>query len=74
MSRVTYYVALPLSRNEESDLAHMNQCVEPLSFLLAEPHAILLYGDLFPGHESSPSLRCGAIDSEFHRIINDTRH
>jgi hypothetical protein len=42
----------------------VDQCVEPLSLLIAKLHDIPLYGDLFRGHESSPSVRCGAIDSK----------
>src|SRR5271165_6484171 len=37
-------------------------------------HDILLYGDLFGGHESAPSLRCGAIDSTILLTVNDGRH
>ena len=55
-------------------LAHVDQCVEPLSLLIAKLHDIPLYGDLFRGHESSPSLRCGAIDSKIPRIVNDVRY
>src|ERR1019366_1752491 len=36
-----------------------DQIVEPFSLLLAELHDVFLYGDLFPGHESAPSIGCG---------------
>jgi hypothetical protein len=37
--------------------ARMDQRVEPPALLIAEPHHIPLYGNLFRGHEASPSLR-----------------
>ena len=37
--------------------ARMDQRAEPLALLIVELHDVPLYGDLFRGHESSPSLR-----------------
>jgi hypothetical protein len=37
-------------------------------------HHVLLDGNLFPGHESSPSLARGGIDSENAMIRNDGNH
>jgi hypothetical protein len=37
-------------------------------------HDVLLYGDLFPGHESTPSLRYGGIDSNIPPAVNDEGH
>jgi len=34
-----------------------DQRVQLLSFLIAEFHHVLLYRDLFPGHEATPSLQ-----------------
>jgi hypothetical protein len=51
----------------------MDQFVELFSLLVAELHDVFLYGDLFPGHESAPSMECGAIESEINRRINDVR-
>ena len=42
-----------------------------LSLCRIELHDMLLYGDLFHGHESAPSLRHGAIDSDILFIVND---
>ena len=52
-------------------LALANQCVQPLAFLIAELHHVLLYRDLFGSHESSPSVRYGTIDSKFHCKVKD---
>jgi hypothetical protein len=41
------------------------------TFLRGQPHYVLLDGDLFPGHESPPSLASGDIDSEVAVIFND---
>ena len=47
---------------------------ELFALLVAELHDILLYGDLFRGHESPPSVWCGRIDSEIRHKINDVGH
>ena len=52
-------------------LATLDQSIQTLSLFRTEPHNILLYGDLFHGHESAPSLRWGAIDSDVLLIVND---
>jgi hypothetical protein len=44
------------------------------SLFRAELKDILLYGDLCRGHESAPSLRYGAIDSDIPLAVNDARH
>ena len=51
--------------------AGMDQAIQPLSLLRAELHDIFLYGDLFGGHESTPSLRYGGIDSQIILTVND---
>jgi hypothetical protein len=55
-------------------LAGADQGVELIAFLRAQPHHVLLDGDLFPDHESSPSLACSDRDSETHVIFNDGGH
>ena len=52
-------------------LAFADQLVELGAFLRAQPHYVLLDGNLFPHHESSPSLPCGDRDSEVTVIFND---
>ena len=52
-------------------LATLDQRIQTLSFFRTELHDILLYGDLFRGHESTPSLRYGAIDSDILLDVND---
>jgi hypothetical protein len=52
-------------------LATLDQGIQTLSLLRTELHDILLYGDLFRGHESAPSLRHGAIDSNILPNVND---
>ena len=37
--------------------------IESSTFLSAQPHHVLLNGNLFPGHESSPSLDRDSTDS-----------
>jgi hypothetical protein len=51
-------------------LSRMYQRGETLPLLTAELHHIFLHGNLFRGHEASPSLRSHR-DSEIHREIND---
>jgi hypothetical protein len=55
-------------------LVAADQGVQPLSLFLAELHHILLYGELFRDHESAPSLRYGAIDSNILPTVNDARY
>jgi hypothetical protein len=52
-------------------LATLDQRIQTLSLFRTELHDILLYGDLFRGHESAPSLRHGAIDSDILPNVND---
>src|ERR1700751_4459460 len=52
-------------------LAFANQLVESISFLRVEPDHVFLDGNLFPGHESPPSLPCRDRDSEIPVMIND---
>jgi hypothetical protein len=52
-------------------LATLDQRIQTLSLFRTELHDILLYGDLFRGHESAPSLRYGAIDSDILPDVND---
>ena len=52
-------------------LATLDQGIQTLSLFRTELHDILLYGNLFRGHESAPSLRCGAIDSDILPNVND---
>jgi len=52
-------------------LAFADQRVEPIAFLHVEPDHVFLDGDLFPGHESPPSLPCCDRDSEIPVMIND---
>jgi hypothetical protein len=52
-------------------LTFADQFIELGAFLRAQPHDVLLDGDLFPGHESPPSLACGDRDSEIAVIFND---
>ena len=48
-----------------------NQLVESIAFLRVEPDHVFLDGNLFPGHESPPSLPCRDRDSEIPVMIND---
>jgi len=52
-------------------LAFADQLVESGVFFPAQPHYVLLDGNLFPDHESPPSLPCGDRDSEVAVIFND---
>ena len=52
-------------------LATLDQRIQTLPFFRTELHDILLYGNLFRGHESAPSLRYGAIDSDILPDVND---
>ena len=52
-------------------LAFADQLVEPIAFLRVEPDHVFLDGNLFPGHESPPSLPCHERDSEIPVMIND---
>jgi hypothetical protein len=52
-------------------LAFANQLVESIAFLRVEPDHVFLDGNLFPGHESPPSLPCRDRDSEIPVRIND---
>jgi hypothetical protein len=52
----------------------LDEGVQPFSLLHTKLDHILLYGDLFGGHESAPLLRHGAIDSNTLPTVNDTRH
>src|SRR3984893_3150241 len=52
-------------------LASQNQLVESIAFLRVEPDHVFLDGNLFPGHESPPSLSCRDRDSEIPVMIND---
>ena len=52
-------------------LAFANQLVESIAFLRIEPDHVFLDGNLFPGHESPPSLSCRDRDSEIPVMIND---
>jgi hypothetical protein len=52
-------------------LAFANQLVESIVFLRVEPDHVFLDGNLFPGHESPPSLPCRDRDSEILVMIND---
>src|SRR5450631_1045148 len=52
-------------------LAFADQLVELGAILRAQPHYVLLDGNLFPDHESPPSLPCGDRDSEVAVIFND---
>jgi len=52
-------------------LAFADQLVELGAFLRAQPHHVLLDGNLFPDHESPPSLSCSDRDSEVAVIFND---
>jgi hypothetical protein len=52
-------------------LAFADQLVEPIAFLRVEPNHVFLDGNLFPGHESPPSLPCHERDSEIPVMIND---
>jgi hypothetical protein len=55
-------------------LAGMDQAIKLFPLRRAELHDIFLYGDLFGGHESAPSLRYGAIDSDILLTVNDGRY
>src|SRR5439155_2810466 len=52
-------------------LAGADQIVELIALLRTQPDHVYLDGDLFPGHESPPSLACGDRDSEIPVMIND---
>ena len=54
--------------------AAMDHAIQPLPLFRAELHDILLYGDLFGGHELAPSLRYGAIDLDILLTVNDGRY
>jgi hypothetical protein len=41
------------------------------AFFRAQPHYVLLDGNLCPDHESPPSLPCGDRDSEVAVVFND---
>ena len=47
---------------------------ELLALLRAQPHDVFLDGNLFPGHESPPSLLRSDRDSELAVKINDGSH
>ena len=47
------------------------QLVEFIAFLRVEPDHVFLDGNLFPGHESPPSLPCRDRDLEIPVMIND---
>ena len=49
----------------------LDQRIQTLSFFRTELHDILLYGDLFRGRKSTPSLRYGAIKSDILPDVND---
>src|SRR5260370_40239856 len=50
-------------------LAFANQLVESIAFLRVEPDQVFLDYNLFPRHESSPSLLLGERDSEIPDMI-----
>src|SRR5260370_20327276 len=52
-------------------IAFADQLVESIAFLRVEPDHVFLDGNLFPGHESPPSLPCCDRDSEIPVMIND---
>jgi hypothetical protein len=52
-------------------LATLDQRIQTFSLFRTELHDILLYSNLFPGHESAPLLRYGAIDSDILPDVND---
>src|SRR5580692_10777949 len=52
-------------------LTFADQLIELGTFLRGQPHYVLLDGDLFPGHESPPSLASGDRDPEVAVIFND---
>src|ERR1700683_4796856 len=52
-------------------LALADQLVELGAFLRAQPHYVLVDGNLFPDHESPPSLPCSDRESEVADIFND---
>ena len=52
-------------------LATLDQRIQTFSLFRSQLHDILLYGDLFRGHELAPSLRHGAIDSDILPNVND---
>src|ERR1700719_2456383 len=52
-------------------LAFADQLVESIAFLRVESDHVFLDGNLFPGHESPPSLPCCDRDSEIPVMIND---
>jgi hypothetical protein len=51
--------------------AAADQLVELGAFLRAQPHYVLLDGNLFPDHESPPSLPCSDRNSEVGVIFKD---
>jgi len=55
-------------------LALANQLIELSTFLPAQPHHLLLDGNLSPGHESSPSRDRDSTDSENAIKRNDVSH
>jgi hypothetical protein len=54
--------------------AAVDHAIQPFSLFQAELHHIFLYGDLFGGHKSTPSLRYGAIDSDILLAVDDGRY
>ena len=52
-------------------LAFVDQVVESIALLRVEPDHVFLDRNLFPGHESPPSLPCSDRDSEVPVIFND---
>jgi hypothetical protein len=52
-------------------LATLDQGIQTLSLFRTELHDIPLYSNLFRDHQSAPSLRYGAIDSNILPNVND---
>ena len=55
-------------------LALADEFLEPGSFLPAQPHHVLLDGNLFAGHESPPSRDRDGMDSDNPGKRNDGSH
>jgi hypothetical protein len=55
-------------------LALADKFLEPGAFLFAQPHHVLLDGNLFAGHESSPSRDRDGTDSGNAIKRNDVSH
>ena len=53
------------------DRTTLDQGIQTRSLFRTELHDILLYSDLSRGHESAPSLRHGAINSDILPNVND---